>query len=507
MLKLEKSARFIYLKLLQLPSTPPLNKLPPELMGKDVGIEQYMTSYEFPSMNEQIQRLYSESYYGFRTYIKWASQHHDKVFVNEEVPFVSTGDIQSTHAYQYAYGIKIYAGHEDERLRPEWDRDGKAHRPYSGAVFITIHPLSDYTFCGHNHVPSMNSRVDLVVSEQVNPERENQFYSRIVQDRVKYILVAKYPSFHRKKYLETFLLKYGLTKDMYEKFRIALLKTKPHETKRKLLTLLLGEYLSAYQTKHCISDLSEFVGERVLIYRDRNGNFSLEPTNDISPCPAGDEDPNRLRRNYTHDKREARKRKSSENSSDISPIARKRVKYNDPAVEAANSFLKSKEEDKPFTIDQMETSGDPKLRKTSVTANAMDGLGSTKEMAGSNTKAVFESPEGEKGSKRQKTSEQIQGGSFSQACPDDSDKGREKRNRKNDLSTEKVAKTAAEEHIANGKSVGGEVSKDHRHHHHHHHTTKKTPPSFWKSSAPIPSNATPPVADTPAYSTAAPKPR
>ena len=49
-------------------------------------------------------------------------------------PLLSTADTPY-HALKYAYGVKLYKGHEGERLRPRWRKSGRAERPYSGKVY------------------------------------------------------------------------------------------------------------------------------------------------------------------------------------------------------------------------------------------------------------------------------------------------------------------------------------------------------------------------------------
>ena len=69
-------------------------------------------------------------------------------------PFISTSDTPD-HALRYAYGSKYYDSFKDLRLRPRWQSNGKAERPYSGKVYLSLHDpleLNDIS----NHVPSLN---------------------------------------------------------------------------------------------------------------------------------------------------------------------------------------------------------------------------------------------------------------------------------------------------------------------------------------------------------------
>src|SRR5207249_2915942 len=109
-----------------------------------------------------------------------------------------------THNARYAYGNKPYAGHEHERLRPKYQQDGKCLRPYSGAILLTFHPLADYAKDNHHHVVSLNMTGKIIIDERIIHERECSFFSFIEADRLKFIHIAKFPSFNHQKYLKVF---------------------------------------------------------------------------------------------------------------------------------------------------------------------------------------------------------------------------------------------------------------------------------------------------------------
>lgn len=324
-LRLSKVAHYIYILMAQ------LNYLSPHEKSDNAKLPDSAFEYKFTSRNYQIQQIYSNFYDLFHDYIAWEKKSgQDNVFVSIHNSFLSCADIQSSHSWRYAYGNKPYAGHEHERLRPRYQPDGRPLHPYSGATYLTLHPLTDYAKSDHNHVVSLNTHGDVVIDERIVHERENSFFSYIAADRLKLIHIAKFPSFHHPKHLPSDLHKYGLTATLYNKWKKIFAESAPHDFKQRLAILLLGEYLCAYQTLY----MTRYAQDRakkdsqVLLFRDRYGNFSLKPTYDISATPHGDEDSNRLRRNYTASLRQQLRseKKPRINSMDASenPIAKKR---------------------------------------------------------------------------------------------------------------------------------------------------------------------------------------
>src|SRR5262249_16290709 len=50
------------------------------------------------------------------------------------------------HALRYAYGIKYYTGADAKlKLRPDWTPQGRPSHPYAGKVYVSLHPLEDFT--------------------------------------------------------------------------------------------------------------------------------------------------------------------------------------------------------------------------------------------------------------------------------------------------------------------------------------------------------------------------
>lgn len=293
-LRLEKVARYIYLQLLQLNQRDAYQdgqaKMPKGLLNRN-----------FPSLSNQVQQLYSNNYSAVHEFIDEQRQKPEPIFVAKRNPFVSTADLNSIHAYAYAYGNKTYQADEEDRLRPRYDKTGRALHPHSGFVNFTLHTLEDFARPGCHHVPSMNFRHELSIDWTVSPELETSFYSFIDKGRLIYIHPAKYPSFHYPTCPKVFLHAYGINEELYQSFKRLLRETNPHQLKQRLAIFLLGHYLSAYQTLYFMRYFME-KAERlgvILLFRDQHGNFSLKPCYDFSPSPSGDDDRLRLRRYFT----------------------------------------------------------------------------------------------------------------------------------------------------------------------------------------------------------------
>ncbi len=300
-LRLAQSSRFVSEKWRDLFDKPPYSKDELSQIFHDI-----MCKRKFSSRREQIQQLYTTNYSKFFEFIHWLRQE-DSHFP-EGNPFVSTGDIQSTHSARYAYGEKFYANTADQRLSPAYDAQGVPHRPYAGVLMISFHPLDDYAdVSGHVHIPSKNLACDIQVPEHITTERECSFLASLSSERLVYIHNAKYPEFDKADYRPSYFLKYGLDEAAYKKFRQLLTKNDLHSPRHQLALALLGEYLSAYQTmfflRYGYRALSK--KDRVMLFRDRNGNYSFKPTFHMQASPSGDDMGNFLRRLSMRQKRGA----------------------------------------------------------------------------------------------------------------------------------------------------------------------------------------------------------
>jgi hypothetical protein len=234
--------------------------------------------YSYSNLAFLLQNIYTQDYDGFHDLIA-KDPNLKSMLLNDANPFFSMGDTPY-HACKYAYGIKYYKGHKDDRLRPKWRHDGKAERPYSGVVYVSLHPLSDFTSNGPLHLITLNREAEIKCASELTTiaERESCFPAYLQEDRVIDKHIAKYPSF-KGNYKKIYQYKYGLTEALYNKFKQKFAETNPHTDENRAVKKLLGEWLCSFQEVKMI-DVARRAAELrggVLIYRDIKGRFSLTP--------------------------------------------------------------------------------------------------------------------------------------------------------------------------------------------------------------------------------------
>lgn len=235
-------------------------------------------NYSYSSLAYVLQNIYTQDFHGFHELIK-NDEQLSQLLLNDANPFISMGDTPY-HALKYAYGLKPYKGHENERLRPRWQASGRAERPYSGVVYVSLHPLTDFDNDGPLHLISLNRDAEIKLKSELNiiAERESCFPAYLPADRVIHKHTAKYPSF-KPEYKTINQHKYGLSPDLFELFRKGLLDNKPHTPENRNVKQLLGETLCSYHEARLIDKAREAAENKggMLIYRDINGQFSLKP--------------------------------------------------------------------------------------------------------------------------------------------------------------------------------------------------------------------------------------
>ncbi len=244
-------------------------------------------------MHEQYSNNYAKF---FNTY--WPQKTKEKNFqCCTKNPFVSTGGIDGLHDLRYAYGLKQYGDQEKiYRLRPCYKK-AKPLRPTSGLVFLTLHPLEDLLRQDSFDVVSHNMKGHVSIKKEISPERELAFYSYIPENRLKFIHIAKYPSFQHGSYPKIFLRKYGIKEDAFNKFNEIFTHHSPHSPNHRLAVHLLGEYLSAFHRLYLKRYAYDYIeklnanslsAKYVLVYRDEYGFFSLSPVppKNLNPTPA-----------------------------------------------------------------------------------------------------------------------------------------------------------------------------------------------------------------------------
>jgi len=258
-LKLQQAARCLSYRLRKLKdvSPHPPESLPAKLKSKSIVDREYRNRLM------QVQQLYSGKYDAFlEEYLAWEIKQTPHFFANQEMHFVSTADIQSKHSAEYAMGNKYYPSKKDLRLRPRYNRELRAIKPHVGALFLTVQPLEDYLPERHNHIPSLNTQGEIELSELIVAERECTFFGSIPQGRLSHIEAMRFPSFHHEGYLEIMRHRYGLDRELYDRFKNLLAESKPHTAKNRLTILLLGEHISAYKTLALQKRADDLVRER-----------------------------------------------------------------------------------------------------------------------------------------------------------------------------------------------------------------------------------------------------
>ncbi|MDP3268880.1 MAG: hypothetical protein Q8M40_07505, partial [Legionella sp.] len=187
----------------------------------------------------------------------------------------STSDVPN-HALKYAFGVKLYKNHKEERLRPRWRSNLKAERPYSGKVYLSLHPLTDYEEHKPSHLTSLFKQGKVNLANVIVAERETSFMGYMPAEHVVYHFKAKYPSFQGK-YKTIFHHKYGIDESMYQALQKVFEEFAPHSIERKNVIKSLGDYLSAYNEVRLVAKAERLArtNNQVLIYRDENGFFSL----------------------------------------------------------------------------------------------------------------------------------------------------------------------------------------------------------------------------------------
>ena len=241
--------------------------------------------YSYSTYAYLLQNLYTQAYDKFHQFIS-QDPMLSRVLLNDANPFLSTGSIPY-HGDKYAYGIKPYNGHKDERLRPRWKRDGRAERPYSGVVYVSLHPLTDFDFDGPLHIPTLTWNAEIRLSNELNiiPEKESCFPSFMPEQRVIHKHVAKYPSFAGP-YKHIYLTKYGLDEVFYNKLQTMLRHAAPHTKEMVAFKQILGEWLCGFHEVRLIEIARKKAEEEgcILIYKGIGTTFSLTPPIDSPHC-------------------------------------------------------------------------------------------------------------------------------------------------------------------------------------------------------------------------------
>ncbi|WP_058491911.1 ankyrin repeat domain-containing protein [Legionella worsleiensis] len=241
--------------------------------------------YSYSTYAYFLQNLYTQAYDKFHLFIS-QDPMLSEMLINDANPFLSTGAVPH-HADKYAYGAKPYKGHKDERLRPRWNKSGRAERPYSGAVYVSLHPLTDFDVDGPLHIPTLTWDAEIRLSNELNiiPEKESCFPSFLQEGRVVHKHIAKYPSFSGP-YKQIYLAKYGIDEALYTSLQQMLEDAAPHTDEMVAFKQTLGEWLCGFHEVRLIEIARKKAEEEdcVLIYQGIGKSFTLTPPTDSPHC-------------------------------------------------------------------------------------------------------------------------------------------------------------------------------------------------------------------------------
>jgi hypothetical protein len=228
--RLLQEARKIRMTLLELRKKKPSKSVNEAMKKRKIRVTP---RFNPATLADQSTHLFSEDYDCYHQQLSKATSAKRTPFAplfeglpNASTPKVSMGDVP-THAARYAFGLKPYAGHEEEVLDPCYNQSGRPRHPYSGKIYISIHPLTDYPEdTGPSQLVDLQNKGHVNLSQVIIPERETQFEGFVEQDRVKATIKAKFPSFDRE-YLEVYAEKYGLDKGLFNDFKAAFKNNEP----------------------------------------------------------------------------------------------------------------------------------------------------------------------------------------------------------------------------------------------------------------------------------------
>ncbi|WP_144410158.1 hypothetical protein [Chromobacterium vaccinii] len=192
-------------------------------------------------------------------------------------PRVSTGDVP-VHANRYAYGDKSYKGERDNVLYPEYNNQATPKNRYVGKVYITLHPLEDYNpETGGVQILDLQKQGRVNLTKAILSEAETTFDGYIEKDRLVDHKVAKFPDFSRG-YKISYQLKYGMSEELFNEFRSALVNSSGNKTVRNYVETLLVNHLTEYSDVELVAraQVMALRQEACVVYKAGN-EFSFQP--------------------------------------------------------------------------------------------------------------------------------------------------------------------------------------------------------------------------------------
>ena len=239
-LRLEKMAQLLLMRMGKLRQ--PGTRLDESILN-GIG-KKKLTEKPFADANEQFQELYTNDYAAVHQYYKQSMSQPNSPFISEKTPILSFSAMPSPHSMRYAAGNKFYEGHKEERLRPQYQADGRLSRKHVGAITLSLHPLHDFATSSHNDVVELVTKEKITVDLRILQEHEISFYALIKANRIIFTYDVKFPSFHHEQYKKTFSHYYGIDEEFYLSIKQLIQNSEPHGKVRQALIFLLSEYLA-----------------------------------------------------------------------------------------------------------------------------------------------------------------------------------------------------------------------------------------------------------------------
>ncbi|ACE06604.1 hypothetical protein Aasi_1290 [Candidatus Amoebophilus asiaticus 5a2] len=192
--------------------------------------------------------LYVNSYTAFIANLGQFSSIIFKNFRFLENPLVSVAELPN-HPLLYAFGLKI---DKIKALRPCFDLSGKPLHPYLGKIYTMLVPLSKTREDKVFRMVEAATKKEMPVDYRIKYEIEAAFPGWIRGEYVVYERIVRVPNF-KHSWTQQHLLKYGLTKTVYNNLRKNILATKGDYGKQETIYEDLVHKIVNKNTNYCWS--------------------------------------------------------------------------------------------------------------------------------------------------------------------------------------------------------------------------------------------------------------
>lgn len=232
----------------------------------------------FANLLEFMQYIYTNGIERFLPLIRQLQEVKmlEGVFPEEGNFMVSMSELP-THAFRYARSTKNpYSEYE---LKARYNKNGKPEKPYSGKLTVTTHGVSEFQkYSKPNILREMKKLGSVTAPDEIGSELEVSFLGRIPKEKFKYSQKIRVPSFANEKMPEHFMPKYGITPDMYQLIRQAIINK--HDIKNNVIDNL-REFISFYHSVRIVLwQLQEAnMHNALMLFLNENNGFSTKIPN------------------------------------------------------------------------------------------------------------------------------------------------------------------------------------------------------------------------------------